>query len=173
MELVSDHNRILTTPPRWGRLCGFVGLLLTYAIIWMEAELKATHPGNIFFLILFVLTAFSIFTSGMHYTIRNEGIVVKWLNVPIRIVKWEQIGYAEYIHIWKDVRHFYTDLERGLVSGQIIYVTLKGRPRYYPRYDVRTWHSLMHPLGAMCIRLPRDTKYQYIDLFKCRFQGTK
>lgn len=163
---MSDRNHILTTPPRWRRLWGFSVLLFAYSILWLDARFEATHPGNIVFLVLCFIAALEAFIPGVHYTISKEGLIIRWLNIPIRKICWDKVGRAEYIHIWKDTRRFYTNLERGPTSGQIIYVTLKGCPYYHPSYEVRAWHNLLHPFRSMCLWLPRETKYEYIDLFK-------
>lgn len=110
--------------------------------------------------------------SCVHYTFTNEFLVSNFLGVPFRKIRWEKIGHAMYVHAWKDIVPKYSAVFGGVMPvmgnsyGQMIYVTLKGCPRFIPSYHIRLLHSIIHPLHTACIWLPDSAKYHYIDIFR-------
>lgn len=162
---MSDHKRILITPPRWRQLSGWGALLFLCFVLYTGIDAAPDNPGRIPLIIFLGYLLIMAIVPGVHYAITKEGIIVMWINIPLRRIRWAQVGHAEYLHLWKGTRRFYTDLGRGHRTGQMIYVTLKGCPQYLPKYQYREVHNWLHPFRAMSIWLPRETKYEYIDLF--------
>ena len=169
MESVLDHDRILTTPIKWGKFWGTAAILLLYLGLYLGIDAAPNNPGRIPFVIILIILAGDAFVCGIHYTISKKHLIVNWMYFPLRKIPWVKVAHAGYIHIWKEARPFYTTLERGFVSGQIIYVTLKGCPAYRPQEEVRAYHNWRHPFLSLCIWLPRETKYEYINLFKAYY----
>lgn len=163
---MSDHKRKLTTQIRWGKFGCDAAVFLLLLICYAEMDIAQDNPGRIVLLVILIGFFVSAMIPGIHYTITYEGIIVKWLNIPLRKIRWAQVEHAEYLHLWYDLRRFYTDLGKGPKTGQLIYVTLKGCPRYFPMSQHRAVHNRLHPFRAMTIWLARDTKHIYIDFFK-------
>lgn len=166
MVSVSDHKRILVTPCRWWQFGGSATLFLLCLVIYAGIDAAPDNPGRIFLVVFLIILLINTIIPGVHYSITHEGIIVNWIGIPLRKIKWSQVGHAEYLHLWKDTRRFYTDLGRGLKTGQMIYVTLTGCPQYLPEYEYRAVHNRLHPFRAMSIWLPRETWYEYMELFK-------
>lgn len=161
---MEDHVTILTTTPRWKELCFASALFLLVVILCFGTQASA----NLHMIIKIILVAkfgIDVLAMGIHYTITKERLIVKWLDIPLRVVKREGILHAAYLHAWRDIVSFGQVHMTGTVYGHIIYVTLKGCKKCYSPDQNRWWHKVSHPFHTACIWLPRDNKQSYIDLF--------
>ena len=163
---MSDHNRIMTTPPRWRTFGLSTTYFLTCLITFVMIEDKISTLGYVFIILFFIVLLFRSFCSGVNYTISDKSLTVNWLDIPLRNIPWNRIGHAIYLHAWIDPKSYFKRHEYGPTYGQIIYISLHGCPRLHHKSQTRFWHNLLHPFHTACIWLPRDNKYEYIDLFK-------
>lgn len=168
-----NHNTIKTLPLRWGPLVFSAFIFLIFLNAFINTMYVRPFSALHYILGLYVLILFgAVLRYCVHYAICDQYLVAQFLGIPFRFIRWESIGHAMYIHAWRDIVPKYSVLFGGIMPnlrntyGQIIYVTLKGCPRYVPTYHIRFLHSMIHPFHTACIWLPDTTKHQYIDFFR-------
>lgn len=160
---MQDRVRILTTPLRWKELWSALALFLI--IVLFFGVQASTNLDITAITILVAKFGIDVLVMGIHYTMTSERLIVKWLNIPLRTIRWENISHAAYLHAWRDMMSFGKWNMTGMAYGHIIYVTLKGCKSCYSPDRNRWWHKVSHPFHTVCIWLPRDTKYLYVDFF--------
>lgn len=162
-----------TVPLRWKQLLLnlVIVLILGYALI---PNLRTNRlPIYVYVIsVYFGVSLVSLLRHSVSYSFTERYLIGKILGIPFRFIRWDSIQYANYYHVWKDVIPTYSVFIRGMAAkchtnyGNIIYVTMYGCPRYSPKYMVRLWHNLFHPLKTACIWLPYATRQKYIDAFR-------
>lgn len=166
-------NTKIHIPLRWGILLivlfFFSIILQEYISIW---DVEPGSPLHRYLIIILILLLFAILRLGVSYSICDRYLETRFMGIPFRRFNWCQIESAMYIHAWKDIVPNYSIFWGGFIPrikdshGQIIYVTLRGCPKYVPERNLRLIHNLLHPFRTACIWLPEATKNQYLEAFK-------
>lgn len=161
-----EYSRnILTTPPRWKEIWCALALFFIIVILCFGSQ-ASTNLDITIKVILVAKFGIDVLGAGVHYTITRERLIVKCLNIPLRTIRWKNISHAAYLHDWHDMISFSKWHIAGTVYGHIIFLTLNGCPKYHPERQNRHWYSVRHPFRTVCIWLPEETRYEYIDFFK-------
>lgn len=168
MEIHKLSKSPAITPPRWQLLTVTVIICMLLVGHWVNT---VVNPKSLMSLISVIIEAIlvigSMMASCIHYIFTEDGLAVCFLWIPLRRIRWRRITHALYAHAWADPK---TRLERitnpGAVTGQIIYVTIDGCPRWHPILTMRWVHSMLHPFRAFTIWLPYSRKNYFIDAFK-------
>ena len=163
----------MIVPPRWRLLINTAVVLGIFCFILFKSLSLEPFPAFDVCVYICIAILTSVFLRcGVHYAFCRDGLECRILGIPFRRIPWDKIGTAVYLHAWKDVQLKYSVVVHGVIGKigityeQIIYVTLKGCPKYRPRYEIRLFHNLLHPFRTACIWLPYATKYQYIEAFR-------
>ena len=174
------HSKVtkLVVPLRWSSIINTAPMLVLFSfILFKSASIVplVAYTSFAYTCILILMSAFLRF--GVHYALCSNHLEARLFGIPFWRIPWKQITNATYLHAWKDVTLKHSSAMGGMAItagntyGQIIYVTLKGCPKYHPKHEIRLFHNLLHPFRTACIWLPRETKYQYIDAFKEYYPG--
>ena len=168
-----DKRRMLVVPLRWKLL----SVLACFLAILLYISFKIADANRFTILHFMVYSYLAVAVSaflrvGVNYAFCNEYLEARLFGIPFWRIRWDRIRKATYLHAWKDIVPKYSAAMGGVVATignsyeQMIYVTLRGCPRYHPQYEIRLVHNLLHPFRTACIWLPYATKYQYIEAFK-------
>jgi hypothetical protein len=168
LEIRKTVRASIITPPRWKLLISMAMLSLLLARSWVDTIMNPKSLESLAVAIIEVLLIVStMIASGIHYKFTEDFLVVCFLWMPLRCVRWHRITHALFAHAWADPKTRYHRITNpGAVTGQIIYVTINGCPRWHPILTTRWWHSLLHPFRSFTIWLPYDRKEYFIEAFK-------
>ena len=162
--MLSSVKKNIIVPPYW------VDLLVGCAFLWIACSLKYMtlvydlDDSSIFNTDFFIgVSVLLIIKTCFHYSIHSDGIKVRFLWVPIRLIKWEQVAHAEYVYRW------HTGAKGAKMTGQGIFVTLRGCPYFCPEIDALNMFTLRHPLGSFFIRFTPKYQKRYVDIFSHYF----
>ena len=131
----------------------------------LESAKTASPPPNWHLVLVIVLVTKAVFEflcSLIHHTISEEGLVICFLNIPLRVVLWNQIRHATYLYAW-------IHTETRMDYGQIIVVSFAGCPRFFYETDSLYSYLPKHPFGATCIWLPPHDVSRYTEVFQSYF----
>ena len=158
----------IVTPPRWKLLTGMALLFLLLAGSWIDAFMDP--PNRMVFVIDIVEALFIsgvMIASGIHYKFTEDSLVKCFLWIPLRRIRWNRITHALFAHAWADPKTRYQRITNpGAVTGQIIYVTIDGCPRWYPLLTQRWVHHLHHPFRSFTLWLPYSRKNFFVEAFQ-------
>lgn len=137
-------------------------------------------------LMLFTAGALLVVGGCMHCTILPNGLLVQFLWIPYRFIRWDNIGNAEYVTQWFrsrdsdsewDFRYSFGGIRfrkwrsvwqgtgPAWVSGCGIFVTTANCPGYFSGVDSMLLFRLKHPVGAMFFRFLPLRRRLYRELF--------
>lgn len=179
MEIRKTRKYPVIVPPRWIKLL----IALAYCIWWLwfwigqagwswlwTDALREDFMYFIIFLAGLYLVVYSVLRFGVHYRFTEKYLLVCFIGIPVRWVKWSRITWAQYVHAWRDPKtKFQRFSSPGPVTGNIIYVTIDHCAPWHARYTPRWRHNLSHPFRAFTIWLPYDRKTYFIDAFKAHY----
>ena len=144
-------------PPYWVMFAlGLGAILLT---CYTKAELGET-AGRTNRMARF-LSFFVLIRSSVHWSIHKNYIMIHFLWIPIRIIRWENVFHAEYIYRWSASGKSY-----DVMKGQGIFVTLNGCPNFCPEVDALGMFLLKHPFRAFFIQFTPRNQQRYVAIFK-------
>lgn len=168
-----QQNRKMSVPPRWRLIMNTAVILGIFCFILFKSLALEPFPAfDVCVSVCIAILISAFLRSGVHYAFQNDCLEVRFLGIPFWRIPWDKIGTAAYLHAWKDISIKHSAAMGGVSAtmgntyGQIIYVTLKGCPKYHPRNEIRLFHNLLHPFRTACIWLPYATKHQYIEAFR-------
>lgn len=95
-----------------------------------------------------------------HYSIHEKGIYIRFIWIPVWLIRWERISSAEYIYKW------YTGAKWGKMDGQGIFVTLNGCPYFSPEIDPLNMFELRYVFRCFFIRFTPKRQRSYVEIFK-------
>ena len=105
--------------------------------------------------------AFIIFMRGsIHYSISHRGVTVRFLMIPIRLIKWENIANAQYINTWQMTE------KAGKRKGKGIVFTTAKCPVFAPEIDGLETYQLKHPLSFFFIHFSTSQHKRYVEAFR-------
>lgn len=116
-------------------------------------------------LLLFLLPAliclFWILRLGIHYRLRENGLLQCCLWLPLRRIPWEKVADAVYLRSWTD-REMTRESSAKCrwvwkarkVEGRLIFVRLRSCPAFDPGSQPRRTFSLAHLWDSACIWVP-------------------
>ena len=168
METRKQKKSPVITPPRWKLFVAMTMLCFLFFESWSDSVVNPKSLSSLITTLVEMLLIIStVITSGIHYKFTNDRLVVCFLWIPIRHIRWQRISHALFAHAWADPKTRYQRIGNpGAVTGQIIYVSIDNCPRWYPILTMRGVHNLVHPFRAFTIWLPYDRKDYFIDAFK-------
>lgn len=150
-------------PPYWVMIV--FGLCLL-ALVWFASAYLA-EPGEPPIWqtdVRYEFVAFSgwviLFINLVHWSIHEKYIWVRFLGIPIRKIRWENVERAEYIYKWS------TGAKFGKMEGQGIFITLKGCPYFTPEIDALNMFLLRHPFRSVFIRFTPKKQQRYVAIFQ-------
>lgn len=149
------------TPPHWINLA--VGLFFLVAGLWAWSSPSTSravkYDGARDFLAPIGL---AILLQGcFHYSIHKFGILVHFVWIPVRVIKWEKVSAAEYIYEWR-----YCPQYNDTNKGQGIMVTLMGCPTYCAELDVMYAFRWRHLWSAHFIRFSKRRRKRIAQVFQ-------
>lgn len=149
-------------PPHWVNLAAGLALLVIGLRRWFNPPRPSVGGFRSGSAKLLPPIGFVFLMQGcFHYSIHKFGIVVHFLWIPVRIIKWEKVYAAEYIYEWHmDAKSNYKS------KGQGIMVTLRGCPVYCAEFDSMTYFQWRHPWGAHFIRFTPWKRKHYVQVFQ-------
>lgn len=154
-------KKCVFTPPHWVNLAVGLFFLVAGLLAWSSPSTSRAvkYDGARDFLAPIGL---AILLQGcFHYSIHKFGILVHFMWIPVRIIKWEKVYAAEYIYEW----HMDTK-SRYQSKGQGIMVTLRGCPTYCAEIDSMLYFQWRHPWGAHFIRFSKRRRKRIAQVFQ-------
>lgn len=155
-----------TIPPYWVDIVVALFFLMLSLFLWNwgisdgDTLSRRTEYGLRFLAGLSILV---LVKSCLHWTICEQGIIVRFLLIPIRLIRWDKITMAEYIYNW------FTGSSSIKMDGQGIFITLVGCPLFSPEIDGLNMFLLKHPIGSLFIRFTPRKQIEYVELFQLYF----
>ena len=150
-------------PPYWVNIAIGVSAVLFYIL----SEIYFVEPGdpslwetNWESRFIFRVGCLIIFESLFHWSVHEKCIWIRFLGIPIRKIRWENVERAEYIYKWSTGARF------GKMEGQGIFITLKGCPYFTPEIDALNMFQLRHPFRSFFIRFTPRNQQCYVAIFK-------
>ncbi len=113
--------------------------------------------------------AYLPFTGSFHYSIHKKYIMVRFLCIPVRIIRWDKVSTAQYLYQWGSTNKYAQWEKHGKSRGQGIFVTLKGCPPFVPELDGLDTFTLRHPIGSFFIRFTPRQQKKYVKIFQSYF----
>lgn len=168
MDLRNAGCEIIVVPPRWKKLVFALLYAIMFVYLWNDFFVDFRHPSNLFCLAGLLLSLYYVIAFGSHCMFTKKYLIICFLGLPVRAIAWSKINRALYVHIWIDPKNRIQRFSNPgpTVTGNIIYVTLKGCPKWHPRYTIRWRHNAAHPFRAFTIWLPYDRKAYFLDAFQ-------
>ena len=161
--MVQPVKRSVIIPPYWAKII-FGAIILAIPIllrIWIR------YPGtfsnwmeNWQFRFLVIAGIYIIIEGCFHWSIHERFIMIHFLWIPVRIIRWKKVSTAEYIYSWS------TGAKWGEMEGQGIFVTLEGCPFFSPEVDALNFFMMRHPFRTLFIRFTPRKQKRYVELFK-------
>lgn len=134
-------------------------------------------------LIFLGIGIFELLGSCVHCTILPKGLLIRFLWIPFRFIRWENVGNAELLDRWFHGTHhgkYQLRLGNSCVTmrrrfsykdgpawytGQGIFLTTKYCPGFFPEVESMFLYRLRHPVGAMFFRMMPIRMERYLRLF--------
>ena len=110
---------------------------------------------------LVFLGFYVLIQSSFHWSIHKKFIMIHFLWIPVRIIRWENVFHAEYIYRWSASGKSY-----DVMKGQGIFVTLNGCPNFCPEVDALSKFMLKHPFRTIFIRFTPRNQQRYVAIFR-------
>lgn len=161
--IVKKQNSMII-PPYWvDLLVSILTLIAGYAFRYLHQYFEINESARNLRLVEFIIGMgyLVFFKSCVHYSFGNGGIVVRFLWIPIRLIKWDLIENAEYIYKWNTGVKYFGDMD-----GQGIFVTLQGCSIFVPEVDGLNLFLLRHPFRSLFIRFTPRNQKAYVAAFK-------
>lgn len=158
--MLSSVNKKVIVPPYWVDIsagCAFLCIAFILKYMTVAYNLEDTSIFNTDFFV--GVSVLLLLKTCFHYSIHSEGIKVRFLWIPVRLIKWEHISHAEYVYRW------HTGAKNAQITGQGIFVTLRGCPFFCPEIDALNMFQLRHPFGSFFIRFTPKHQQKYVDAF--------
>ena len=95
-----------------------------------------------------------------HYGITEKGLSIRFLYIPLFLIRWEKISTAQYICSWRNGRSGSEE------KGYGIFVTLGSSPAFLPEIDGLGMFLLKHPFRAFFIRFTAKKRVEYVKAFR-------
>ena len=148
-------------PPYWFNLAVALFFLVAGLCAWSSPSTSRAvkYDGARNFLAPVGLAL--LFQGCFHYSIHKFGILVHFMWIPVRVIKWEKVFAAEYIHEW-----CYRPKHNDTNKGHGIMVTLLGCPVYCAEIDVMYAFRWRHPWGAHFIRFSKRKRKRIVQVFQ-------
>lgn len=150
-------------PPYWPKIAFGIFVLILEILL----EKWAADPGEPIVLMgtwqsrfLILASVYIIIEGCFHWSIHEKFIMVHFLWIPVRIIRWEKVFNAEYIYSWS------TGAKWGTMEGQGIFITLEGCPLFSPEVDALNFFMMQHPFRTIFIRFTPRKQKRYVELFK-------
>ena len=112
---------------------------------------------------LLVASIYVLFRASFSYLICSKGIVVFFLIVPVRLIRWNEISTAKYVRHWIVVKTIYE------VNGHGIMITLPASEPYAPEIDSVQLFTAKHPFSSIFIRFSKRNQDRYLCIFQQYF----
>lgn len=167
MEIHDPKQAAVVVPPRWKLLVPMIAYCFLFRDLWKGISISIDDPATLFFPIYQSLIVMGVFVFGVHYKFTEKYLVVCFLWIPLRRIRWGRINHALFVHAWRDPKTRYQRINGpGPSVGQIIYVTIDYCGQWEPLYTSRWKHNVTHMFHACTIWLPYDRKAFFIEAFK-------
>ena len=158
--MLSNVKKI-TVPPYWvsiaiGIIFVAYGVFDKYMIMTYDLHARPRYRSEL----LIVFGALYLLKSCFHYSFCDKGIVIRFLWIPIVIIKWKKVSTAQYLTKWC------TSARYGDMKGQGIFVTLSSCPVFSPGIDGVNTFQLMHPFSCFFIRFSSRHRKRYVECFR-------
>ena len=125
-----------------------------------------------------VVAALTLLTSCLHHSLQEEGIVRRFLWIPLYRISWDKLTFAEHALHWKemDIRDAIRqkqdafgmrNVERKTIkSNSAIFFATKDGLVYDPEEEFWTFFKLRHFFCAYRIRVPDAQKADAVKCFQ-------
>lgn len=165
-----DYNGYCVVYPNWKKiLLGFWGVFLSGWVVFVFAIPSRQLLPQLFFIPMALMYTYAFLRTGIHYSIHNKYLLMRFWGIPLRKIPWIQVTTAIYLHKWMDHRFTHDAgsirLRRSIVYGRMIYITLDQCPDYCPESQSRLMFSLRHPLTTCTIWIPYSQLSRVEELF--------
>ena len=156
--MIQTVKKRMTVPPYWGNVA-IGGLSLMFGCFAFAHQLQNGRNARMSFGLI-CGSLYILIESFFHWTICEKGIWIRFLWIPVRLIKWDQVDTAEGIYKW------YTGAKGVILNGQGIFVTLKGCPCFSPEVDALNMFVFRHPFRSLFIRYTPRRRDAYVALFQ-------
>jgi hypothetical protein len=124
---------------------------------------------KLFTVLLALVYTYAFLRTGIHYSIHEEYLLMRFWGIPLRKIPWIRVTTATFLHKWMDHRFTHSArsvrLHRDIVYGRMIYITLDQCPDYCPESQSRLMFSLRHPLTTCTLWIPYWQSSRVEELF--------
>ena len=179
MNRIGKNERTWATiPPYFPDM--LIGVFFLYVGISMLPQ--SFWELNIPELIFIVAGIFHLAGSSVHCTILPKGLLVQFLWIPFRFIRWDKVGNAEYMTRWFHGNGYrygkgyigrkfiWKDSDKpAWIMGSGIFITTLGCPGFFAELDSMLLFRLKHPVGAMFFRFLPFRCDGYVRLFQRYF----
>lgn len=169
---MSDFKKRISTSPNWGMMILFGALIAGLIYYYKDGVLHPEEyrdPTSLEEIVFYsVLGLYMMVTLAIHYTFSKKYLIVRFLGIPVRFIRWKSIYGAIYLHTWHENRQGQVRTWRSptVAKGSAIFVSLGGCRQFNPEYDTRWRFQMASPLSTLFIRLPKKKAEAYIEVFR-------
>ena len=165
-----DCNGYCVIYPNWRKmLLGFLGVFLSGWFVFAFAIPSRQLLPPLFLIPMALVYTYAFLRSGIHYSIHEEYLLMRFWGIPLRKIPWIRVTSATFLHKWMDHRFIHSArsvrLRRDIVYGRMIYITLDQCPDYCPESQSRLMFSLRHPLTTCTLSIPYRQSSRVEELF--------
>ena len=156
-------NKRAFIPPYWVNIAfglAVLSVVVARALSEMEPGEAFSWPDGRMQRFLRLGGIYVVVTSCFHWSIHRNYIMVHFLWIPVRIIRWQDVLSAEYIYSWRTGSSF------GKMTGQGIFVTLSGCPYFSPETDALNLFMMKHPFHTLFIRFTPRNQQRYVKIFQ-------
>ena len=155
-------------PPYWPEL--LIGAILLPYGIWdfvTHPAPKHGRPARFQSWFVAAMSCSILIRGAIHYSISHRGVTVRFLMIPIRLIKWENIANAQYINSWQMTE------KAGKRKGKGIVFTTAKCPVFAPEIDGLETYQLKHPLSFFFIHFSTSQHKRYVEAFQYYYPELK
>lgn len=111
-------------------------------------------------IVLLIASIYVLLRSSFSYLICPRGIVVFFLFIPVRLIRWNKVSTAEYLYHWIIIKSIYE------VNGHGLMITLPASEPFAPEIDSVQLFTEKHPFSSIFMRFSKRNKDRYLKIFQ-------
>lgn len=156
--LSKNTRKSVLIPPYWLDVLFAVAVFAISQWEWLFTRSTGfQHRQQSFFLIAGI---YLLIRNCVSYIVHPKGIIICWMLIPFRLIKWERVSTAEYLYQW------HTWKIHQETKGQGIFITLPQAPIFSPEIDELSKFILKHPFSSCFIRFTPRNRKRYVEVFR-------
>ena len=142
--------------PYWPQLLfGLCGTIIPVVLYINSTTADFSDIENII-----ILGTIIVMESSVSYVLSSKGILVFWLFIPIRLIRWHNVSSAMYLHHWTVWQSY------NKAKGSGIMINLSPSLSFDPERDAVRKFTSKHPFKSMFVRFTKWNRDTCVKAFR-------